>query len=156
MMKANAVISCWCHRRGWRCGGRKSSWIGKNRRVWNILNATRKSHLMSSRYQARSSGSIHQRATGLSFRTRTFPTFSYMWPVSDTAAIRPSMREHAWSAKSWGVHGVCRPSASAAWMIRRRSIHRSCRSAPMLLSSPRATGKERWWSGSTDHAALAF
>ena len=31
-----------------------------------------------------------------------------------------------------------------AWTIRRRSIHRSCRSAPMLSSSPRATGKQRW------------
>ena len=39
---------------------------------------------------------------------------------------------------------VCRPSASVASTIRRRSIHRSCRSVPMSSSFQRATGKERW------------
>jgi CspA family cold shock protein len=44
--------SYWRHRLGRRCGGRKSSWEGKNRRVWRaILNATRKRHLRSSKYQ---------------------------------------------------------------------------------------------------------
>ena len=39
---------------------------------------------------------------------------------------------------------VCRPSESVASTIRRRSVHRSCRSVPMSSSFQRAIGKERW------------
>ena len=51
----------------------------KDSHIWKAtLHVTRKPNLMFSKYQARSSGSIRQRVTGLSFRMMIFPTFSCM------------------------------------------------------------------------------
>ena len=42
------------------------------------------------------------------------------------------------------IRRVCRPSKSVASTIRRRSVHRRCRSVPMSSSFQRAIGKDRW------------
>ena len=59
--------------------GRRSIWGGRKLRALGAtLNAKRKPQLRSFKYQDQSSGSIRQKATGLSYRMRTFPTFSCM------------------------------------------------------------------------------
>ena len=64
------------------------------------------------------------------------------------------LRRGGFQTASEGARAVCevvRSSEGSAGRphlqhgrLRRRSVHRSCRSVPMSSSIPRATGKERW------------